>query len=126
VNSDEATWHENVPDFGFEAVLDLAGVPGMEDKLVAAAAPRGRLLLIAGRQEVRYTFNMGQGHEITIKQNSHFDNSDLANLCRLAAKGQVRMQPYLRSVVPVEEAKGIYDTLRDNPSRLLGTVFTWQ
>lgn len=118
-------WQEGVPDAAFDAVLDFAGVPGMEDQLLRAARLRGRVLFIAGRFRVNYTFNLGQGREITIKQNSHFDLSDLANLCRLVARGRVRIAPLIKDVVPVSEAARIYDTLRDEPSRLLGTVFVW-
>jgi 2-desacetyl-2-hydroxyethyl bacteriochlorophyllide A dehydrogenase len=118
-------WKEHIADASYEAIIDVAGVPGMEDKLILAATPRGRILFIAGRDKVSYTFNIGQGREITIQQNSHFDNSDLANLCRLVARGQVKLSPYVREVVPVSKAKDIYDTLRDTPDALLGTVFVW-
>lgn len=97
----------------------------MEDKLIAAARWRGRILLVAGRFQVNYTFNLGRGCEITIKQNSHFDNDDLANLCRLVARGLVKIGPLIQDVVPVTEAARIYDTLRDEPNKLLGTVFAW-
>jgi hypothetical protein len=33
----------------FGVVIDVAGVPGMEDQLTDAACTRGRVLLIAGR-----------------------------------------------------------------------------
>ncbi len=118
-------WSGQIPDFTYDVIIDVAGVPGMEDRLVSAARSRGRILFIAGRTEVKYTFNNGQGHEITIKQNSHFDNDDLGNLCRLVARGQVRIAPLLRDVVPVADAKRIYDILRDTPDQLLGTVFEW-
>jgi 2-desacetyl-2-hydroxyethyl bacteriochlorophyllide A dehydrogenase len=118
-------WAANVPPATFDAVSDLAGVPGMEDRLIEAACMRGRVLFIAGRFRVEYTFNTGQGREITIKQNSHFDNSDLANLCRLAARGEVRIAPLLQDVVPVAEAREVYEVLRDTPNRLGGTVFVW-
>jgi len=74
---------------------------------------------------VTYTFNLAQGREITFKQNSHFDKGDLAELCRLVERGLVRIGPLIREVVCVEEAPRIYDTLRDAPSQLLGTVFFW-
>jgi 2-desacetyl-2-hydroxyethyl bacteriochlorophyllide A dehydrogenase len=125
VNTAGEGWKQHIPDFGFEVIIDVAGVPGMEDKLVAAAATRGRILFIAGRDKVTYTFNTGQVHEITIMQNSHFDNGDLANLCRLVAKGQVKIAPFMKDVVPVDHAGPLYDKLRDMPNELLGTVFVW-
>lgn len=124
-NSGGEGWAANVPPGSFDAVIDLAGVPGMEDRLIEAARMRGRVLLIAGRRKVEYTFNTGQGREIVIKQNSHFDNGDLAMLCALVAKGAVQIKPLLQRVAPVAEAAGIYDALRDDPNQLGGTVFEW-
>jgi len=118
-------WAKNIQDRSYNAVLDVAGVVGMEDKLIRAAAVRGTVLFIAGRFKVEYTFNAGQGREIVIKQNSHFDNDDLANLCRLVARGMVRIGPLIQDVVPAAQAKRIYEILRDEPNQLRGTVFTW-
>ena len=118
-------WDEHIADSAYDAVLDLAGVPGMEDKLIAAVRRRGRVLLVSGRRQISYTFNLGQEREITIKQNSHFDRDDLQNLCRLVACGLVKIGPLVRDVVPVTEAGQIYAKLRDHPSQLMGTVFEW-
>ena len=118
-------WEKGVADGTFDAVIDFAGVPGMEDQLISAVRRRGRVIFIAGRGKVTYTFNLGQGQEIQLKQNSHFDRDDLQNLCRLVDRGLVKIAPLIRDVVPVSEAKRIYDTLRDNPNELLGTVFIW-
>lgn len=118
-------WERNIRDGEFRVVLDVAGVPGMEGKLIAAAQLRGTVLFVAGRFEVSYPFNLGQRREITLKQNSHFERSDLDNLCRLVQRGMVRLAPLICDIVPVAEAKRVYDTLRDEPARLFGTVFDW-
>ena len=118
-------WEKGIADGTFDAVIDFAGVPGMEDQLIRAVRRRGRVIFIAGRGKVTYTFNLGQGQEIQLKQNSHFDRDDLQNLCRLVDRGLVKIAPLIRDVVPVDEAKRIYDTLRDDPTELLGTVFVW-
>ena len=118
-------WERNIRDGEFRVVLDVAGVPGMEEKLIAAAQVRGTVLFVAGRFEVAYPFNLGQRREITLKQNSHFDRSDLENLCHLVQRGLVRLAPMIRDTVPVAEAEWVYDTLRDEPARLFGTVFDW-
>ena len=118
-------WENGVTDGTFDAAIDFAGVPGMEDQLINAVCRRGRVIFIAGRGKVTYTFNLGQGQEIQLKQNSHFDRDDLENLCRLVDRGLVKIAPLIHDVVPVSEAKRIYDTLRDNPTELLGTVFVW-
>jgi 2-desacetyl-2-hydroxyethyl bacteriochlorophyllide A dehydrogenase len=118
-------WAAHVPDGAFDAVIDLAGAPGMEDRLITAARRRGRVLLIAGRRQVSYTFNLGNEQEIVIKQNRHFDTGDLENLCRLVARGVVQIGPLIQDVAPVTEAGRIYDTLRDEPNKLFGAVFAW-
>ena len=118
-------WNQKVGEAVFDVVIDFAGVPGMEDQLISAVCPRGRVLFIAGRDKVTYTFNLGQGREIRIRQNSHFDRDDLHNTCRLVARGLLEIGPLIRDVVPVSEAKMIYDTLRDAPDQLMGTVFAW-
>ena len=118
-------WNQYVDEAAFDVVIDFAGVPGMEDQLISALRPRGRVLFIAGRDKVTYSFNLGQGREVRIRQNSHFDRDDLHNMCRLAARGLIKVGPLIRDVVPVSEAKRIYDTLRDAPDRLMGTVFAW-
>lgn len=120
-----AGWEQTVPEAAYDVVMDFAGVPGAEDRLIAAARLRGQVLFIAGRSQVTYTFNLGQGREITIKQNSHFDNADLANVAQMVEQDQVRIGPLLQDVVPVTEAGAIYDRLRDDPNSLFGTVFVW-
>ena len=119
-------WEKQIADGAFDAVIDVAGVEGMEDRLIRALKGRGRLLLIAGRFHVNYTFNLGQAHEITIRQNTGYDRDDLANLCWLIRRGLVDIAPLLQDVVPVVEAQRVYDTLRDAPHELSGTVFDWQ
>ncbi len=88
-----------------------------------ALKSRGRLLLIAGRFNVTYTFNLGQAREITIRQNTGYDRDDLSHLCRLVRRRWVDIALLLQDVVPVTAAKRIYDTLRDDPHALSGTVF---
>lgn len=118
-------WDRHIGEGAYDAVIDFAGVPGMEDKLITSVRLQGRVILVAGRWEVNYTFRTGQGQEITIKQNSHFDRDDLRNLCRLVGRGLVKIAPLIQDVVPAAEAPRIYETLRDESSQLMGTVFEW-
>ena len=126
IDVDGDGWDKHIPDGGFDVVLDAAGVLDMEDKLISAAKRHGTVMFIAGRFRVDFTFNRGQRREITIKQNSHFDNSDLHHMCRLVSKGIIQIGPLVQDVLPVAEANGVYDTLRDEPYKLLGTVFDWR
>ena len=100
-------------------------VIGMETDLIRAVRSRGRVLFVAGRFRVDYHFGTGQGREITIKQNSHFNRNDLAEVCRLVPRGMLRIQPLIQDVVKPDQAKTIYDRLRDDPGSLFGTVFDW-
>lgn len=119
-------WDQQVPEAAFAAVLDLAGVPDMEDRLIRSARRYGTVLLVAGRRRVAYSFNLGQTRRITLKQNSHFTREDLANVCRLVAAGRLNLTPLLRDMPPVEQAPQIYERLRSRPLDLLGVVFDWQ
>jgi len=87
---------------------------------------RGKVVVIAGRDDVVYNFNAGQVTEVTILQASHFDNSDLAEVTRSVGNGTIRVEPLIQDVVAPDESKRIYDALRDEPNTLMGTVFDWQ
>ena len=125
LNVEGDRWSAHIADASYDAVLDFAGVPGMEEQLILAMKMGGRVLLIAGRDRVSYPFNMAQRRLLTLKQNSHFYVDDLENLARLHARGRIDLASLVQDVVPAEEAKRIYDTLRDRPNDLLGTVFSW-
>lgn len=125
LNVEGDCWSAQIADESFDAVLDFAGVPGMEEQLILAMRTGGRVLFIAGRDRVDYPFNLAQRRLITVKQNSHFYVDDLENLARLHSRGRIDLASLIQDVVPAEEAKRIYDTLRDRPNDLLGTVFSW-
>ena len=126
LNTSNDGWEKQIQDGEFDAVMDFAGVPDMVTPMIYACKTRGRLLLVAGRFDVNYTFNVGQGKEISILQCSHFTCDDLENLCRLLRQGSVKIAPLIRHRVSVDEAPQIYNWLRDEPMRLLGTVFQWE
>ena len=126
LNTSNDGWEKQIQDGEFDAVMDFAGVPEMVTPMIYACKTRGRLLLVAGRFDVNYTFNVGQGKEISILQCSHFTCDDLENLCRLLRQGSVKIAPLIRHRVSVDEAPQIYNWLRDEPMRLLGTVFQWE
>jgi threonine dehydrogenase-like Zn-dependent dehydrogenase len=86
---------------------------------------RGKLVLVAGRQRVDYSFNAGQGTEIEILQGSHFEKSDIEEVVRLALEGRIQFKPLVKEVVPYGQAVGVYDRLRDTPGSMLGVVFDW-
>ncbi len=118
-------WKSQIADGSYDAVMDFAGVPDMVTPMIQACKTRGRLLLVAGRFDVNYTFNVGQFKEIGILQCSHFTRDDLENLCRFLRQGSIKIAPLIRHRVNLTEVPQIYRWLRDEPMRLLGTVFEW-
>jgi len=112
----------------FTVVVECSGadVLGLitegKDRLIAY---RGRLLLIAGRFDVTYKFNAGQFSELAVLHAGHFEQIDLEHVVRLAAKGAILIRPLIKDVVPIADAIRIYNILRDEPNKLLGTVFVW-
>ena len=119
-------WSKHILDDSYDAVIDVAGVPDMEDQFIDAIRIKGRIILMGGRFKVNYTFGEGQNKELTIKQTGSFSGDDLANLCRLVQRGTVEIGPLIRDVVTLDKAGSIYEKLRDRPHDLLGTVFSWQ
>lgn len=109
----------------FDVVIDAAGGLAVE-RLIATCRPRGRILLVAGRPEVRYPFNPGQLKEIAILQSGHFQQEDLELAVALVLSRRLRISPILREIGCVDEAEHLYQRLRDAPHTLLGTVLRWE
>jgi len=109
-------------DSGADVLGKIIGV-GWGDGVIKH---RGKVVVIAGREDVVYRFNSGQGKEVAVLQASHFDNSDLAEVVRLVSVGIILVEPLIQDVVKPDQAKRIYDTLRDKPNALMGTVFDWR
>ena len=86
---------------------------------------RGRVLIIAGRNDVSYSFNAGQGSEVAMLHAGHFVQSDLEHVVRLVNRQAINLRPLIKDVVPIDDALAKYDTLRDEPNKLLGTIFVW-
>jgi 2-desacetyl-2-hydroxyethyl bacteriochlorophyllide A dehydrogenase len=103
-------------------VMDQVIGRGREEGLIGRRS-HARLVMVAGRFEVRYQFNAAGRTEVDILHTQHFDQEDLEQVARLMARGDIRARPLIRDVVPLSEAVRVYDTLRDHPRQLLGTVF---
>lgn len=125
INTSGDGWDAQIGHGGFDAVMDFAGASDMVTPMIQACKTRGRLLLVAGRFDVNYTFNVGQFKEISILHCSHFTRDDLENLCRFLRQGSVKIAPLIRHRVSLTEVPQLYRWLRDEPMRLLGTVFEW-
>ena len=127
----DGSWDDVRSAGPFDTVFEDSGAPVI-DKIIGGGFGtkrliklRGKLVLVAGRHDVSYSFNAGQGAELTVMHAGHFVRSDLLEVCRLVGEGVIRVGELIQDVVPIEEAPGIYERLRDDPSSLLGTVFDW-
>ena len=49
VNVSAGGWDHHINRGTYDIVIDFAGVPGMEDRLIGAVRRKGRVLLISGR-----------------------------------------------------------------------------
>ena len=101
-----------------DKIIGLPGEPGLIKR-----RSHTRLVMVAGRYDVSYNFNMAGAAEVDILHTQHFDQDDLEQVLRLVERGSIHLKPVIRAVVPFEDAVQVFDTLRDNPSKLLGTVF---
>ena len=130
VIEDESTWGSIRESGPYDVVFEDSGAPVL-DKIIGPTRNqglityRGKVIVIAGRDDVTYNFNAGQSHEVTVLQASHFDRSDLKELCRLVMEGTVKVEPLIRDIVPIEDAVSIYERLRDDPGSMLGTILDW-
>ncbi|MFW6154433.1 MAG: zinc-dependent alcohol dehydrogenase [Planctomycetota bacterium] len=103
-------------------VLDtIIGTPGRAG--LVGRRSHARLILVAGRFDVTYNFNAAGAAELDILHTQHFDQADLDQVLRLTVRGDIRLAPLIRRIAPFTSAPSVYDTLRDEPSALLGTVF---
>ncbi|MBT3268368.1 zinc-binding dehydrogenase [Candidatus Poribacteria bacterium] len=84
---------------------------------------RARLVMVAGRHDVLYDFNAAGAAEIEVLHTNHFDQEELEAVLGHVSRGSIRVRPLIRDVVPFEDAPRIFDTMRDHPRQLLGTVF---
>jgi threonine dehydrogenase-like Zn-dependent dehydrogenase len=106
---------------GGDVMDQIIGVPGTPGLI--GRRSRARVVMVAGRYDVRYNFNMAGSAEVDILHTQHFDQEDLEEVVRLMARGEINARTLIRDVAPLSEAVRIFDTLRDHPRKLMGTVF---
>jgi 2-desacetyl-2-hydroxyethyl bacteriochlorophyllide A dehydrogenase len=130
------TIEENGP---YSLVFEVTGVQSVVDYIIGPGwnlRPGGeskakcitdhtRIVMVAGRQNVSYNFNEAESRQLTIIHNTHFTADDLKQLVRFINKGTIKIRPLITRIVPFKDSVQIFDTLRDNPNELLGTVFDW-
>jgi len=130
VTNEDASWDAITEAGPFDVVFEDSGADVFghiigQDWQQGVIHTNSRVVVIAGRERVDYSFNAGQSHELSIVQASHFDRDDLEQVCRLTAEGQLRVGPIIQDIVKASQADTIYARLRDDPASLFGTVFNW-
>lgn len=111
----------------YSVLLECAGVEldTLMEPRMALLARFARAGLVAGRVRVDYTFLWASMLRVAFFQSSHFDQETLDVVAGLAADGVLDLGALIKDVVPIDDAVKIYDTLRDDPMSLGGTVFDW-
>ena len=111
----------------YDYIIDSSGTESLlpmifENGLLAHAGVIG---LIAVRSETTFTWGMLHGTEASIEVSCHFGLDDLRVLIDLIRRDVINVGPVISHTVPIDDAVGVYETLRDDPSELLGVVFDW-
>jgi len=112
---------------GADQVMDFVFGTGINDRAGAESASRilgfkSRVVLCAGRTDVRYNFNEAEAKELSVLHNTHFTVEDLKCVIRLMEKGVIKIRPLIKTVVSFNECIPVFNTLRDNPNSLMGCV----
>lgn len=89
-------------------------------------ARRGVIGALAARGEMRFPWSMIHRPEASIEVTFHFALEDLSMMLHFLKLGTIGIKPMVRHRVPITEAPGIYETMRDRPSDLLGVIFNWK
>lgn len=130
-NTGEKAWPELKKVGPFSVCLECSG-GDILDKVVGKTWGDGvldknaRLVLVAGRFETNFSFNAASSCKLEAHYTTHFVQDDLDQVFRLARKGVIKLRELVRKEVPIQDAIGVYDMLRDEKSRLLGTIFDWR
>ena len=111
----------------YDRIVDACGVPSFfldihRDRLLARNGVVGAL---AVRQEATFYHGMIHSLSASIESSSHFTVEDLQLLLHFIRLGTIGIEPIVSHRLPVTEAPGIYDIMRDSPGDLLGVIFDW-
>ena len=124
---DEKTW-DNLKELApYDCMIDACGSDSfLYDILDHGLVGHGSVMgLLAVHSEVRFNWSLLHGTEASIEVSCHFSLDDLRVLAHFIRQGLIKMEPTITHFVGIDEAIGIYETLRDTPSEMLGAVFDW-
>jgi threonine dehydrogenase-like Zn-dependent dehydrogenase len=111
----------------YDRIIDTSGYGGLlDDVWRLRLLPHGGVIgLVAVRSETKFFWPMLHPTEGSIEVSCHFGLDDISLLLALIGGGKVRVDPLVSHREPIENAPGVYRTLRDRPAELLGVVFDW-
>lgn len=130
-NSDGAAWAQLAGGDKFSQCLECSGADILDD-IIGTSWGTGllkrdaQLSLVAGRFDVQFKFNAAGGTHLRLLFSSHFTQADLQHVVELVHSGQIDPDVFVRDIVPSAQAPAMYDVLRDEKQKLLGTIFDWQ
>jgi threonine dehydrogenase-like Zn-dependent dehydrogenase len=129
--TDDKSWEGLRSEQRFNACLECSGGQVL-DHIVGTTwgngllAKNARLSMVASRSRADLNFNAASSCRLVLLFSTHFAQTDLEEVIDLTMQGTMKPGPLVRAVVPINEAIGVYDTLRDEKQKLLGTVFDWK
>ncbi|MGI6118403.1 MAG: hypothetical protein ACOYBC_08425 [Bilifractor sp.] len=85
-----------------------------------------KVVWIAARDNVVYNFNEAEQRQMIFIHPTHFTRQDLDTMIRLAKRGVLKIDKMITRIVPFKDAVSVFDTLRDNPRALRGTIIDWR
>ncbi len=115
---------------GAQPVMEFIFGIGINDRDGAESSSkvlgfRSRVVLCAGRQDVMYNFNEAEAKELSVLHNTHFTVDDLKCIIRLMQKGIIKIRPLITKVIPFADSVSVFETLRDAPQSMMGTVIEY-
>ena len=130
-NNGDQAWDKLRTMQKFAACLECSGGEVL-DQVIGTTWGNGllekgaRLAMVAGRFEVNLAYNAASSCHLNALFSSHFTQSTLEQVVDLTLKKVMNPMLLVRDILPIDQAIGVYNTLRDEKQKLLGTIFDWR
>ena len=124
----EGAWQEVEAGRPYDVIFDGAGYERFFLDVFhhGLLAHGGAIAAISVRGETLFPWSMLHMTEASIEVSCHFSASELECLLHLIRTGVVQVGPMVSHRVSIEEAPGIYATMRDDPRALYGVILDWR
>lgn len=120
----EELW-ANVP---YDVVFETTGADVFGDIIGTAfdtpclMGERAKMMIIGGRNYVKYVHNAAQEKEIELQHVHHFVQEDLDMVTKMFAEGKVKVSHLITKTVKFEDAAEFLEGVGKNPQSAMGTV----